>query len=126
MSGKYKIVGIIDGPSVTDIGGYSTRTDKYKKSGIIKSGRALAYAVIPKDGKRAELNKLLAGFDKKKVSIESYDYTKKIITKQFGRLSTTLTMIIVALVSILSISTGALMYLIYVQRSDEFGILSAM
>lgn len=126
LNGKYKIVGVLDGPSVLGVGGYSNWIDEHKKAGIFNEDKPAAYIIIPKSGKLSAVNKMLSGFDKKKVSIETYDFLEKEISGNMGGLSSTLTIIIVSIVLILSISTGALMYLIYTQRSDEFGILSAM
>lgn len=126
LNGKYKIVGVLDGPTVICFGGKTKSYDDYKKAGLIKKDKVYAYTVIPKDGKRNAVNKLIGSFDKKKISSDTYDSLKKDIDKSLSSLSGMLTAIIVIVVFILSISIGALMYLIYMQRSDEFGILAAM
>jgi len=126
LNGKYKIVGVLDGPSVMGFGGESNSLQKWKDSGVVKNGTVLAYAILPKQGKLDAVNKLLDGFDKKKVSVITYTNLKKEIDKALGGLSTTMLSIIIIVVFILSISIGTLMYLIYLQRSEEFGILSAM
>jgi putative ABC transport system permease protein len=126
LNGKYKIVGILDGPSVMGFGGNSYGLEKWKTNGIIKNDSVLAYAVLPKEGKMDSVNKMLDGFDKKKVSVNTYTSLKKELDKSLGGLSTTMLAIIIIVVFILSVSIGTLMYLIYLQRSEEFGILSAM
>lgn len=126
LKGKYKIVGILDGPAVTAVGGTSKQMEQYRKLGISKSGEAAAYAIVPQSGKREAVNHLLSGFNKKEVTVDSYDSMKKQIDDVLSGMSTMLTLIIVIVVFILSISIGALMYLIYTQRSQEFGILTAM
>lgn len=126
LAGKYKIVGILDGPSVMGFGGASYNREKWKNSGVIKGDAVLAYAVLPKQGKLDAVNKMLDGFDKKKLSVITYTSLKKEIDRSLSGLSTTMLSIIIIVVFILSISIGTLMYLIYLQRSEEFGILSAM
>lgn len=126
LNGKYKIVGILDGPSVMGFGGESYNLEKWIKNGVVKKDVTLAYAVLPKAGKIDTVNKMLDGFDKKKLSVTTYSSLKKQLDKVLGGLSTTMLAIIIIVVFILSISIGTLMYLIYLQRSEEFGILSAM
>lgn len=126
LKGKYKIVGIMDGPSVTIVGGTSKQMVQYQKLGLYKNGQPLAYAVVPKDGQRDTVNELLGGFDKKEITVNTYDSMKKQLDSTLAGLSSMLTLIIIIVVFILSISIGALTYLIYTQRSDEFGILAAM
>jgi putative ABC transport system permease protein len=126
LHGKYKIVGILDGPSVMGFGGESYSLEKWKSNGVVKKDIVLAYAVLPKQGKLDAVNKMLDGFDKKKLSVTTYSSLKKELDKSLSGLSTTMLSIIIIVVFILSISIGTLMYLIYLQRSEEFGILSAM
>lgn len=126
LNGKYKIVGILDGPSVMGFGGNSIDLEKWVKNGVVKKGTVLAYAVMAKPGKLDTVNKMLDGFDKKKITVTTYTSLKKELDKALGGLSTTMLAIIIIVVFILSVSIGTLMYLIYLQRSEEFGILSAM
>lgn len=124
LSGSHKIVGVIDGPNIAIVGTRSNRQEQYKKNGLSLT-KPIGYTVVPKEGKLSQMNKTLDSI-KKKASIETYDIDKKMLDKAIGGLQSTMTAIIIIVVMILSISVAALTYLIYLQRSEEFGILTAM
>jgi putative ABC transport system permease protein len=126
LKGKYEVVGILDGPSVTIVGGTSKQMLDYKKIGLFQNGLPFGYVVIPENGRLETLNRLLGGFDKNEITIYTYDSLKTLLDEILSGLSSLLTLLIIIVVFILSVSIGALMYLIYSQRSSEFGILAAM
>jgi putative ABC transport system permease protein len=125
LTGTYKIVGTLDGPDIALVGTQTSRERQYMKNKLDLS-KPIAYAIFPKDGKLEAVNKTLDGFDKSDAVINNYSQMKKIFDKSLSSLDTTMLAIILIVTLILSISVGALMYLIYLQRSDEFGILTAM
>jgi putative ABC transport system permease protein len=124
MQGSYKIVGIIDGPNIAAVGTQSFRQTQYLKNGFSMT-KPIGYIIIPKAGKLHTVNKAIDDM-KSIVSFDTYESDKKMLDKALGGIQSTMTMIILIVVIILSISVATLMYLIYLQRSDEFGILTAM
>jgi putative ABC transport system permease protein len=128
LSGKYKIVGKIDGPSIVVFGAESYKQEQFKKQlgSITKVNKPMAYLVFPKEGQREKINQYLNNFDKTQVSTYNYDEMKKQLDDVLAGLNSTIIFIILIVIFILSISVGALMYVIYIQRSDEFGIMYAM
>ncbi len=124
LSGEYKIVGKLDGPNIIFVGSESYKQKQLKATN--QSSKPTGYLVIPKEGHRESLNKLLSSFDKSEASIMNYDEMKSFMDKVMKGLNSTIIAIILIVIFILSISVGALMYVIYIQRSDEFGILYAM
>lgn len=125
LSGSYKIVGVLNGPNIAMVGTQTYRERQYIKNGLdIK--KPICYAVFPKAGKLAAVNNMLGKLNKNDASVTTYNQLKKELDKNLGSINATLFAIILIVTIILSISVGALMYLIYLQRSDEFGILTAM
>ena len=125
LSGSYKIVGVLDGPTVAMVGTQSYRDKQYIKNGLDIT-KTIAYAVIPKVSKLTAVNKTLEKISKNNAEIVDYTQIKKDLDKFLSSINSILIAIILIVTIILSISVGSLMYLIYLQRSDEFGILIAM
>lgn len=126
LNGRYKIVGVLDGPAVTVVGGASKNMAQYRKLGIDTGDNPLAYAVVPREGRREAVNAVLAGLNKKQAQIYTYDSMQKELQRDMGGMQSMLSLIVIVVVFILSLSMSALTYLVYAQRSEEFGILSAM
>jgi len=124
LIGEYKIVGKIDGPNVIFIGTESFKQKQLKANS--KVDKPTGYVIFPKKGKRDALNKFLSSINKTEANVFAYDETKKLIDTALKGINSTIVFIIFIVNFILSISVGALMYVIYIQRSDEFGILYAM
>ncbi len=124
LNGEYKIVGKLDGPSVLFVGSESFKLKQLKESKeVIKP---TGYLILPKEGRMDSLNKFLSSMDKSEANFETYNHLKDFIDEILKGLNSTIIAIIFIVIFILSISVGALMYVIYIQRSDEFGILYAM
>lgn len=123
LAGKYKITGIIDGDAVLSFGGESYKEKQLKKIGEIKN--KMAILIFPENGS-STLNKELELVDGTDAKCYTYQQLKDKLEEQINGLNTTLLIIILVVVSVLSISVGALMYITYMQRTDEFGILYAI
>lgn len=124
LGGEYKIVGTIDGPGIILFGAESYK--QMQLASISKVDKPLAFLVFPKEGHRDSVNKFLNAFNRTQAGNYNYDEMKKMMDDIMAGLNSTIISIILIVIFILSISVGALMYVIYIQRSDEFGIMYAM
>ncbi len=124
LNGEYKIVGKIDGPNIIFIGAESFKQKQLKANSAVN--KPTGYVMLPKEGKRDQLNKFLSSLDKSEASVFTYEQIKEMMDEIMKGLNSTIIAIIFIVNFILSISVSALMYVIYIQRSDEFGILYAM
>ncbi len=125
LSGSYKIVGVLDGPNVTFVGAQTNREKQYIKEGVDVT-KPIAYAVFPKPGKLDSINSRIDKINESDAYVNTYSKMKLFNDQGFESIDTTLLIVILVFTVILSISVSSLMYLIYLQRSDEFGILLAM
>ncbi|HAN20060.1 MAG TPA: hypothetical protein DCP51_00015 [Clostridiales bacterium] len=125
LVGKYKIVGTLKGEALIGFGNKSIIADTYKNAGLTLD-KPMALLVIAKDGQLDNLNEKLDQLDKRDVMVENYSSIKRSFDKQIDSMNFLLKIIIFLVVFILSISVGALVFIIYIGRSDEFGILYAM
>jgi len=125
LSGSYKIVGVLDGPAVTFVGTQSNREKQYIKNGLDIT-KPIEYAVFAKPGKFDAVNKTLEAINVNDATVSDFNNIMTQSNDSFASINTTLIGVILAVTIILSISISSLMYLIYLQRSDEFGILLAM
>jgi ABC-type antimicrobial peptide transport system permease subunit len=126
LSGKYKIVGSLTGVAKIGFSSKSVISDAYEKAGINLVNKPRAIIVIPKTGELTMLNKKLDQIGKKNAKVYTYSSIQKIVNSQLGSMNTLLRIIIFVVVAILSVSVGAFVYIIYLGRSDEFGILHAI
>ncbi|MCX7920846.1 MAG: ABC transporter permease [Clostridia bacterium] len=124
LIGEYKIVGEIDGPNIIFIGTESYKQKQLQK--ISKVNNPRGYLVFHKEGKRDAVNTFIDSIDKSQANTFTYNKIKEILDEQLKGLNSTIVAIILVVILILSISVGSLMYVIYIQRSDEFGILYAI
>jgi putative ABC transport system permease protein len=124
LSGEYKIVGKIDGPNIVFFGAESYKQKQLKA--ISKVEKPMAFLVFSKEGERENVNKSLNSLKKTEAGTWNYEQMKKMMDDIMAGLNSTILFIVFIVIFILSISVGALMYVIYIQRSDEFGIMYAM
>ncbi|MEL4105586.1 ABC transporter permease [Oscillospiraceae bacterium WX1] len=125
LAGTYKIVGVLDGESIAFVGTQTNRERTYIKNNLDIS-KPVAYAVFPKEGKQDAVNRVIDGINRKDAGSETLTKMTTMINKQLASLNSTIVSLLLIMIIIISISSGALMYLVYLQRSDEFGILVAM
>lgn len=125
LNGKYKIVGSLKGEALIGFGNKSITADTYKNAGLTMD-KPIALIIIPKEGQLDNLNNRLDEINKKDAKVSNYSSLKKSFDSQISSMNFLLQIIIFVVVLILSISVGALVYIIYMGRSDEFGILYAM
>lgn len=125
LYGKYKIVGSLKGDSIVSFANKSSYIESLKKSGLALE-KPMAQALFAKPGKFDEMNKKIERLSKKEVSYTTYSSTKRQFDKQLSSMNTILTIVIFVVVFIVSISISAMFYIVYLNRSEEFGILHAM
>jgi putative ABC transport system permease protein len=117
--GKYEIVGVFDGPGILSVGIKAN-------PGVDKDGNHYFYLAFFKEGERSEFNDYLSSISSPNFLSLNYEEAKKDLDETLSSLGTTLLVIIIVVVLILSISVSSLMYIIYLQRLDEFGIMYAL
>lgn len=125
LSGNYRIVGSLKGDALIGFGNKSILAETYKSAGL-DMDKPMALIVVPREGQLDQLNARLDQLDKNDVAVYNYSSLKRMIDSQIASMNILLPIIIFVVVFILSISVGALVYIIYMGRSDEFGILYAM
>jgi putative ABC transport system permease protein len=125
LNGKYKIVGELKGSSIVSFANKSTYVESLKNSGIILE-KPRAQALFAKPGKIDEMNTKIERLSKKDVSYTTYSSTKRMYDEQLSSMNAILTIVIFVVVFIVSISISAMFYIVYLNRSEEFGILHAM
>lgn len=118
LEGKYKIVGITTGPSITAL----TLSDKtiYKEEPC-SSGML----VFPKQNKLKAVNDLLRS-ESYGTYLLSYDNMKEILDKDSSTTYMTTNIIAAMIIAALSICVGNICYVHFFQRRREFGILNAL
>lgn len=124
LPGKYRIVGSLKGEALIGFGNKSVLSQAYKEQGL--PDKPMALLLIPKDGELNALNQRLEELDRNEASTANYTSFRRAIDNQTASMNVLLQIVIFIVVFILSISVGALVYIIYLGRSDEFGILYAM
>ncbi len=117
LYGEYTIVGSLAGKTMLSVG-----SDIYSQKISLK-GMLLLH--LEKNTEKAE-DYVESNFDDSKYLVTSYESQQKFVDDSFNSLKSVLVAIITAVAIILSISVGAFMYIIYVQRCDEFGIMIAI
>lgn len=119
LRGSFLIVGSIDGDVLTSFanGNPSTPSD---------ATETLAILVFPKDGRLDALNARLATLGKDEATVDTYEVNKEIMRAQTTTLYALAALIVAVMSAIIAVSLGALVYIEYNSRSDEFGILYAM
>jgi putative ABC transport system permease protein len=125
LNGKYRIVGSLKGESIVSLANKSTYIESLKSSGM-KIAKSMGMIVISKAGKLSKMNKQLASISSKTASVTTYDSVLKILNSELASANTLLTIIIIVVVFIISLSIGAMIYIVYMNRSEEFGILHAI
>jgi len=125
LNGKYLIVGELSGDALTGFGSKSSRVDAYLNAGLTLD-KPQAILIVPKTNKLEELNYELDKLDSKEATVYTYSSLERMLNVQIGSINTILNIIIFVTVFVLAISVGSLVYIIYLGRSDEFGILYAM
>lgn len=125
LSGKYKIVGSIKGEALIGFGTKNYYKQVYQDAGL-SMDKPLGLVIIAQEGQLDKLNTKLDDIDKKEASTVTYSSLKALINSQIKSMNMLVRIIVFAVVLILSISVGALVYIIYIGRAEEFGILFAM
>ncbi len=125
LTGKYKVVGVLEGEALIGFGTKCYYKQAYQEAGLTMD-KPLGLVIIPKAGQLNNLNKKLDNIDRKDASTYTYSSLKVVIDDEIKSMNMLVRIIVIAVVMILSISVGALVYIIYMNRVEEFGILYAM
>lgn len=118
--GEYKIVGILSGEASTNIIPYETNLpdDELLKYGMI---------VFSREGQNKKLDKFLRAVSKDQASIITYSIEKEDIEKYLLKnANEVINLIVILAIAVMSISVGNSIYVHFLERRREFGILSAM
>lgn len=119
--GEYKIVGIMEGETQICIGSFN---NMYQE---MLNENPMALLVLPrKDVNISEMNEQLVDTELKDLEIYSLYDAQKDIDKEFSNINIILNLIIIMIAVSLSIASSALVFAIYSNRYDEFGILYAL
>lgn len=115
MSGKYKVVGILEGECLIGLG--EVNQDLEEKNGTL---------VFPQEGKLETLNEMFKGVKQEEARIQTKEYGESVF-KEDREMSNMVTTIMVAvIIFIMSFAAGNLNYAQYFSRRYEFGTLQAI
>lgn len=118
--GQYKIVGILEGESSTNIIPYETNLPDNE---LIKYGMM----VLSKQGQNDALDRFLRNISKSQATIVTYSLEKENIEKYLlNGANTIINLIIILAIAVMSISVGNSIYVHFLERRKEFGILGAI
>lgn len=125
LAGKYKIVGEMKGNSVVSFANTDVSLLTLKSSGL-EIDKPIGLMLFPKADDLLKMNSDIDKISKTEATIYTYDKMKASFENQLASLNTILFIIIFAIVFIVAISISAITYILYLNRSDEFGILYAL
>lgn len=125
LRGKYKIVGSLAGDAIISFANKNCAQEPYKEAGMVFE-RPSTLLLFPKAGAMAEMNDKLAEFSEKEAIVVSHAIVEQSFNEELRSMNILLFIIIFVVVFIVAISVSALMYIVYLNRSEEFGILYAM
>ena len=125
LSGRYKIVGRLGGESLVSFANKTVFIESFRELGA-DFYRPMAQLLIPRQGQIDEMNRRIEELDSRAVSYFTLSSLQRMFDEQLATINAMLTLIIVVVVFIISISISSLMYIVYMNRSEEFGILYAM
>jgi putative ABC transport system permease protein len=120
LLGRYRIVGIIDGPALC---GFAPLETWQARVGIEKP-QEYGVLVYAKPGKLGELNKYLKYLPMTGNELSSLDSSTDSLAASKNKINTILNMIYIALMSIIMLCAGFLSYLFTINRAREFAILN--
>jgi putative ABC transport system permease protein len=125
LSGKYKIVGSMSGTAIVSFSNKNMRVESLKQTGLVIE-KPMSMLLIPKSGQLLQMNERLDQIDHKDASVMTYSSLQKMFDEQIASLDVILFIIIFTVVLVISISISAMIYIVYLSRNEEFGILYAM
>lgn len=118
--GEYKIVGILEGESSTNITPYQTDLPDNE---LIKYGML----VFSKQGQNDKLDEALRNIPKNQAAVLTYSMEREDIEKYLlGSANTIINLIVILAIAVMSISVGNSIYVHFLERRREFGILGAI
>ncbi|MBC8059057.1 MAG: ABC transporter permease [Clostridiaceae bacterium] len=120
LKGKYKISGIVDGPTMINI--INEEKEKGTKDKILKQ----AILIRVKDIKNKDLINYLTKNAPKNIVITDYDSIYKQMIDMLSILDTLAVSLTGCIILVLCISLGNLNYISFLNRKYEFGVLSAI
>jgi len=122
MVGRFKIVGILEGPVPVGICSFEYLNNPVQYAFSAKLWERVV--VVAKPGRIAELNAYLRGLKDVKV----YDKTRAVddVVQGFDRIILVFRFISIVLIAVVSLVVGLINNIFYAQRIDEFAILLAI
>ena len=123
LRGEMTISGIIEGDCIVSFLPLEYWMDK---NGVKEDDYSLGILLLPKEGEMGELEQSLDEIDASGLDLRTYHSVAAQTARDNASIETLLTMINVMVIVIVSICTGFISYIYFVQRRAEFGILGAM
>jgi putative ABC transport system permease protein len=120
LLGRYRVVGLVDGPALCGFAPLeawqaSVKIDKPQEYGVL---------IYAKPGKLAEINKYLQYLPLTGNELSSLDTSTGSLAESRDKINTMLNIIYVALLAIIMLCVGFLTYLFTINRAREFAILN--
>lgn len=125
LQGKYKIVGVLRGDAITSFANKNSYMESLKDSGMVFN-KSTGQVLIPNENQINEMNQKLESLNKKDVGYQTFNSLQKNLDMQLSSLNTILFIVVFTVVCIIAVSISAMIYIVYMNRSEEFGILHAI
>lgn len=128
LAGKFKVVGSFSGNAIMGFSNNSYAMSQMANAGITYDG-PVSVLIVPKaDASLDKMNDDIANYseDNEKITITTYNTIEKMYNDEMESIVFLLTIVIIVIVCAMAISTGALLYIVYMGRTEEFGILHAI
>ncbi|MCL1918403.1 MAG: ABC transporter permease [Peptococcaceae bacterium] len=125
LSGRYKIVGSFSKDIMVSFANKSAHLESLKQNGMT-GDNPTGLLLIPKAGQLEKMNDRLETINRKDTTVVTYSSQNKIRDDELASLNRILSLVVFAVLLILSISISAMIYVLYLSRNEEFGIIHAM
>jgi putative ABC transport system permease protein len=122
LTGKYKVVGILEGSTAISFFPMEPFVAKY---GIPYPER-LGMILIPKEGKLEAMNEALEKLDSTGIEIRTLDFVRAQHESGKYNVNLLLNLISISIILIVAVCMGFLCYIYYFQRRRELGLLNAI
>lgn len=111
----YQVVGLLEGQSLVSFGTL-----------IIDDAEKYSIALIPKQGRLAELNEYLASQESTRIIISTYESEKQSIDRTVSNIDLLVTGISITVIIIVAACVSFLSYIHFIQRGNEFALMRAI
>ena len=128
LPGKFKIVGSFSGDAILGFSNLSYSMKQLKNAGVTYEGPTGILLIPRTDDALKNMNEGISeyGSHHDKITITTFDTLEEMFDKELQSMMSLMTLIILVIVCAMAISTGALLYVVYIGRMEEFCILHAI